>query len=482
MSTAILLGFSCFLCALLLTPICRNAALKFGLVDRPDSTRKLHPFPVPRVGGVAIACAYTVGVLLLNASPLSEALKLRIAARTAPAALFLFVAGLLDDLIGLKPWQKLLAQLASAAIAYAYGIQVHFINGHSIGWLALPITVLWLTACSNAFNLIDGLDGLAAGVGLFATVTVLVAAWLQPNIELALVTVPLAASLLGFLFYNFNPASIFLGDCGSMLIGFLLGCYGILWSQKSATLLGLTGPMIAFAVPLLDTALTILRRYLRHQPVFQADRGHIHHRLLERGFSVRRAALVMYGVSGVAALLSLLASVVHNHFAGWVLVLFCAITWIGVHQLGYVEFGAAGSLMLRGGFRRHLEAHVHLLTIEERLQGAASPEACWSVLRDGCQRFGFHSVEFQFNGRQYREEFDRKASESWTLQIPLIDDDYIQLHRHFESQAPAVVAPFASLLRTTLQVKAAEFRKAETAKEPEYAHSGGGDDWGARLR
>jgi UDP-GlcNAc:undecaprenyl-phosphate GlcNAc-1-phosphate transferase len=477
MFTAILLGFSCFLCALLLTPICRNTALKFGFVDRPDATRKLHAFPVPRVGGIAVACAYGVGVLWLCASPLSDTLKLQIATRTAPAALFLFVAGLLDDLIGLKPWQKLATQLASAGIAYACGIQVHSINGHSIGWLALPITLIWLTACSNAFNLIDGLDGLAAGVGLFATLTVLVAAWLQHNIELALVTVPLAAALLGFLFYNFNPASIFLGDCGSMLIGFLLGSYGILWSQKSATLLGLTAPIIALAVPLLDTILTILRRYLRHQPVFQADRGHIHHRLLDRGFSVRRASLVMYGVSAVAASLSLLASVVHEHFAGLVIVLFSTIALVGIRQLGYVEFDAAGRLMLRGGFRRQLEAQVTLLTIEQRLQGATSPEACWTVLRDGCQRFGFHGVEFHFNGLQYREEFDPEAHASWTLQIPLFDDNYIHLRRRFESQVPALVAPFATLLRTTLQVKAEEFRKAGSLSVPQFAHSGARDEF-----
>jgi UDP-GlcNAc:undecaprenyl-phosphate GlcNAc-1-phosphate transferase len=148
----------------------------------------------------------------------------------------------------------------------------------------LPVTVLWLLACANAFNLIDGLDGLASGVGLFATLTTLCAALMHGDMELALATAPLAGALIGFLRYNFNPASIFLGDCGSLSIGFLLGCYAVMWSQKSATLLGMAAPAIVLAAPLVDTALSIARRFIQHKPIFGADRGHLHHRLLDRGF------------------------------------------------------------------------------------------------------------------------------------------------------------------------------------------------------
>src|SRR5947208_12565007 len=127
-----------------------------------------------------------------------------------------------------------------------------------------------------------GGDGLAAGLGLFATLTMAIAALLHGNLTLAIATAPLAGALLGFLRYNFNPASIFLGDSGSLLVGFLLGCYGVLWTQKSATLLGMAAPLMALSIPLLDTALAIVRRFLRHQPIFGADRGHIHHKLLAR--------------------------------------------------------------------------------------------------------------------------------------------------------------------------------------------------------
>jgi UDP-GlcNAc:undecaprenyl-phosphate GlcNAc-1-phosphate transferase len=126
---------------------------------------------------------------------------------------------------------------------------------------------------------------------------------------------PLAGALLGFLRYNFNPASIFLGDCGSLTIGFLLGCYGIIWSQKSATMLGMTAPLMALAIPLLDTGLAIGRRFLRHQPIFGADRNHIHHQLLDRGLSPRRVALILYGVGGIAAVFSLMQSMYHNRFS-----------------------------------------------------------------------------------------------------------------------------------------------------------------------
>ncbi len=196
-------------------------------------------------------------------------------------------------------------------LAYAAGIRVDIHILHSLpAWpgLGFALTVIWLIGCTNAFNLIDGMDGLAAGVGLVATVTMLIAALTQGNLPLALATMPLAGCLLGFLRYNFNGASVFLGDSGSLLIGFLLGCYGALWSEKSVTLVALTVPLLAVSIPLLEVVLSIVRRYLRNRPIFEADRGHIHHKLLERGLSPEGAVLTIYAFCGVVALLSLLAS------------------------------------------------------------------------------------------------------------------------------------------------------------------------------
>jgi UDP-GlcNAc:undecaprenyl-phosphate GlcNAc-1-phosphate transferase len=198
------------------------------------------------------------------------------------------------------------------------------------------------------------LDGLAAGVGLLATTTTLVAALLDHNIGLAIATVPLAGALLGILRFNFNPASIFLGDSGSLFIGFLLGCYSVLWSQKSATILGMTAPLIALSIPLLDTGLAIIRRFLRCRPIFGADYGHIHHKLLARGLTPRQAVILLYIICGLCAALSLLQSFAHERFEGLIIILFCALAWIGVQHLGYAEFDMARRLILAGNFRRHL--------------------------------------------------------------------------------------------------------------------------------
>ena len=233
-----------------------------------------------------------------------------------PAPRWLSRIGLLDDLFDLRAWIKLLGQLAAAGLACVGGVRILSIGGAPTdAWWNIPLTILWLLACMNAFNLVDGLDGLAAGVGLFATLTVFAAAMMQHNMVLAVATFPLAGALLAFLCYNFNPATIFLGDSGSLLIGFLLGCYAAIWSNKSATLLGMTAPLMALSIPLLDVALAIVRRFLRHQPIFAADRGHIHHRLLDRGFTPRRVVLVLYGLCGLAAAFSLLQGVVHS-FSG----------------------------------------------------------------------------------------------------------------------------------------------------------------------
>ena len=290
MQPLLLLAFCTFLFALIYTPLCRDLFRKLGVFDHPDADRKIHNQPIPRVGGIAMALALgsTYLVTLLLRGWLKPIPGLDLAWRVLPGACIVFLTGLLDDWITLRPWQKFLGQLLGSGWAYFAGLQVSGMAGfHAQHWLSLPLTLFWLVLCTNAFNLIDGVDGLATGVGLFATLTMVLAAFLQNNLALAAVTLPLAGFLLGFLRYNFNPANVFLGDSGSLLIGFLLGCYGVIWSDKSATLLGMTAPLMALFVPLLDVGLSVVRRFLRHQPIFDADRGHIHHRLLDRGLTPR---------------------------------------------------------------------------------------------------------------------------------------------------------------------------------------------------
>jgi len=460
-------ALSAFLVALFLTPLCRNLAIRWGLVDQPDHIRKFHTEAIPRIGGISIFIAYLVSLTLLLLSPLQAGNIVRghldVARNLFPAVTIVFFTGLLDDLLGIKAWQKFVGQLAASALAVCAGVQIIGIAWHPLpAWFTIPLTVLWLVGCTNALNLIDGVDGLAAGIGLFATVTTLIAALLGHNIGLAIATVPLVGALLGILRFNFNPASIFLGDSGSLLIGFLLGCYSVLWSQKSATIIGMTAPLIALSIPLLDTGLAVIRRFLRHQPIFGADHGHIHHKLLDRGFTPRRVVILIYIICGLCAALSLLQNFAHQRFGGAIIVLFCAGAWIGVHQLGYAEFEMARRMVLAGNFRRTLNAELQLATFRDDLAAALTPDQCWEVLQHTYSKFGFHEIRFRLGGRLYTHTTNgHRIANTWTVRIQLSDNDYLNLSREFDTQPPPIVGRFTDAISKILPPKTSEILRAD---------------------
>ncbi len=464
---ALLGAVACAVC-LALTPLVRDLALHFGFVDLPDNVRKTHALPIPRVGGVAIALAYAATFGLLAFVPIDDGSviqgNLALVWKLLPAAAVVFLTGLLDDLRGLKPWQKLLGQCAAAALAYWSGVRVAAVAGVHLGpWTDFAVSTAWLVGCSNAFNLIDGMDGLASGVGLFATLTTLVAALLGRDFALAVATAPLAGCLLGFLRFNFNPASIFLGDCGSLLIGFLLGCYGEIWSQKSATALAMTAPLMAMAIPLLDTGLAIFRRFLRHQPIFSPDRDHIHHHLLKRGLTTRRVALLLYGVGGLAALFSLLLSVPREeHHAGVIIVLFCGAAWLGIQHLGYIELDAAGRTLTSGILRRMVNAQICLRTFEDRLARAETAEDCWQALRGAGKDFGFNRVILRLaDGKREARFGDAPPESCWTLRVPLAEREYVEFTREFHSLVqPMLTTHFVDLVHTRLQARLREVEQS----------------------
>ena len=428
------LGLSSFLFTLILTPLCRNWLRRVGMVDNPDADRKLHPRPVATMGGIPIVIAYlgAFGVLLLTGQriPIGED-SIPFALRLAPALALIFITGLLDDRFRLQPFQKLLAQFVAGGWAFWAGVRITGITDqHLPGWLSIPVTIAWLLICTNAFNLIDGVDGLATGVGLFATATMLIAALLQHNLLLAMATVPLTGALLGFLRYNFNPATIFLGDSGSLFIGFLMGCLGVIWSQKSATILGMTAPLIALSIPIVDLCLSVVRRFLRREPLMRGDRGHIHHRLLARGLSARRAVLILYCVCGVAAVLSLFQSMGTNKTSAAVIVIFCGIAWIGIQNLGYAEFSQARRLILAGGFRESLNSNLALRTFDLALNEAQTREQRWAVLRDALKQFGLVEIHWFVDGKMYHDAlWNSNGQECWSLRIPLKGDDYLNFTR-----------------------------------------------------
>ena len=366
------LGAVAVVLTLILTPLVRDY-LGQAFLDHPDGGRKMHAKALPRVGGIAIVISYAATYAIALALPFSYTYVLHKALpdiiRLSLVCAVVFATGVVDDLVGLKAKQKLIGIVGASMLAFWAGIRVDISFFHGLPqwpWLGFAITVLWLVGCTNAFNLIDGMDGLAAGVGLVAAITMLLAALTQGNLPLALATMPLVGCLLGFLRYNFNPASVFLGDSGSLSIGFLMGCYGALWSEKSVTLVAMTVPILAVSIPLLDVLLSITRRYLRNRPIFQGDRGHIHHKLLERGFSTKGAVLVIYGMCSLVAVLSLVASALHNQFSGLIVLVVCGAAWLGIRHLDYAEFAMASRMFLGGRFRRIIDVEELGYSISKR--------------------------------------------------------------------------------------------------------------------
>jgi UDP-GlcNAc:undecaprenyl-phosphate GlcNAc-1-phosphate transferase len=465
MYSLLFLGFGSLILCWLLTPPCRDLFRRLGIVDRPDHIRKLHFGVIPRVGGLPIAVSYVGAYALFLISPLTAkaalAGHLPFVWSLLPALLVIFATGLADDIAGLRPWEKLLGQTAAAALAYWAGVRILAVGHYSTGhwWWSLPLTALWLIGCANAFNLIDGLDGLAAGVGLFSTLVMLIAALMEGNMMLALATVPLAGCLLGFLRYTFPPASIFLGDSGSLLIGFLLGTFGVIWSQKSTTLLSMAAPLMALALPLLDTSLAIARRFLRSDSIFGPDRGHIHHRLLDLGFTPRNVTLTLYAVCSLFGGLALLLTTWRSLYAGFIVLLFAGVAGFLVSRLRYVEFGIARRMLTTGIFRHMLKRRICLARLETRLLAARSVEESWLAIREAASDFNFSYLHLRLGGEAYEEVLCESVKcEAWQLEVPVNGEGWLTLKREFDSPAGSVaIGMFIDLLYRLLNPKRAGF-------------------------
>ncbi|MFZ5641830.1 MAG: glycosyltransferase family 4 protein [Bacillota bacterium] len=285
--------------SLLATPLVSKLAFKLGAVDRPDN-RKVHSRLMPRLGGLAIYLGFTVTVLFtadLTRPPMIGLLL---------GGSIIVLLGILDDIRDISPRMKLLGQIVAAAVAVSLGIRVDFITNPFGGTIPLewqgipfgiPLTILWIVGITNALNLIDGLDGLAGGLSAIAALTLAVIGWREGALVIVLPALVLAASTIGFLRYNFYPARIFMGDSGSMFLGFILACLSVIGLIKTATVVSVFIPILILGIPIFDTLFAIIRRYFNNQPIFKADKEHLHHRLLEIGLSHRQTVLVIYGVN-----------------------------------------------------------------------------------------------------------------------------------------------------------------------------------------
>jgi len=314
--------------SLIATPPVKRFAHRIGAIDVPKDSRRVHKVPIPRLGGLAIFLGFVFSVLLF--AEIDLALQ-----GVLLGSVLIVSVGVVDDIVPLRAWQKFLAQIVAALIPVFHGVTIDLISNPnifseqyylSLGYLAIPLTVIWIVGITNAVNLIDGLDGLAVGVSTISSLTMLVVALLiTADTNVALVLAALAGACLGFMPYNLNPAKIFMGDTGALLLGFLLATMSIEGLFKFYAIISFAVPFMALALPILDTSFAILRRIARGQSPMAPDRGHFHHRLLDLGFSQKQAVFIIYLISGFLGMIAVIMT-----SSGQVRILFTAITFVTV--------------------------------------------------------------------------------------------------------------------------------------------------------
>lgn len=420
MNTYLTLFLGALSSALFLTPVVRRLARRFNLLDVPEDGRRVHREPVPRLGGIAIflSVMISLGILLFLDNLVTESLRDHQRALTAVLAssTLIFLFGVFDDLVGTNAKWKFLAQGIAGAVLYALGGRIEAATLPFAGSIVIPpvlsliFTLVWVIGISNAFNLIDGMDGLAAGAALFATIVMLVVSFMLGHPYVTVISFALAGSLIGFLRYNFNPASIFLGDSGSLFIGFLLAALSLTSAQKASTAIAVVIPLMAFGLPVLDTGFTIVRRFMGGKPLFEGDREHIHHKLLERGWSQRRVAFVLYGVCALFGFMALLFTTDNGsgRFTGLVLLVVGSGVVLVAGRLRYHEVDE-----VRAGLRRNLSErrlrvanNIRVRRASQAMAEASTLEALFTSLEEMLEigEFVYARVQLGRGGDAARSE------------------------------------------------------------------------------
>ncbi|MDW5299754.1 MAG: MraY family glycosyltransferase [Sedimentibacter sp.] len=298
---------SAVIISFIMTPLARRLAIKVGALDIPKDPRKIHKKPIPYFGGLAIyvsiiACMF---VYMPNTTT-----KLFIMA----GATIIVLTGIVDDMYGMPAKVKMLMQIIAAAVAIKGGVQIHFISNplsatgmsYLLSWLSIPISLFWIVGITNTINLIDGLDGLASGVASIAATTLLFTAATLGHDFIMMQYAIIAGASLGFLPFNFNPAKIFMGDTGSLLLGYMLAVTSVSGMVKSVAAVALAVPVFALGLPIFDTTFAIIRRYINKKPIMQADKDHLHHKLMKIGLNQRQTVLVMYFISMVLGIVAVI--------------------------------------------------------------------------------------------------------------------------------------------------------------------------------
>lgn len=290
--------------AFLSTPLVKSLAYKVGAIDVPKDNRRMHKKPIPRLGGLAIFLAFILSVLLfVDVDKEIRGILL--------GSVLIVIVGVLDDSLALHAVPKFLVQILAACVAVYHGCKIQFISNPnvfsdsahiSLGWLSFPLTVVWIVAITNAVNFIDGLDGLAVGVSTISTATLLVIALMVSDAPIALILAALLGSCIGFIPYNLNPAKIFMGDTGATFLGYILACLSVQGLFKLYAIISFAVPFLILGVPIFDICFAILRRLLKGQNPMKADRGHVHHRLIDMGFNQKQSVAIIYMLTGLLGL------------------------------------------------------------------------------------------------------------------------------------------------------------------------------------
>ncbi|NNC14662.1 undecaprenyl/decaprenyl-phosphate alpha-N-acetylglucosaminyl 1-phosphate transferase [Corallococcus exiguus] len=392
-----------FLVALVLTWRVRERALAWGWLDQANSSRKVHVRPVPRLGGIGIVGGFFAPLCALFI--VDSGVGDQFLAQTS-LIVGLFVGGAIiaalgfyDDLKGAGAKLKFSVQFAVALGLYALGFRIEVLANPfgaelTLGLLSLPLTVLWVVGVINALNLIDGLDGLAGGVAFFGVGTHFLLALMRGDVLLCLLMVALAGAILGFLVFNFNPASIFMGDTGSMFLGFVLAAVSIKTSSKSGTAVALLVPVMALGLPIMDTLLAMVRRSLLGRPMFSADKEHIHHRLMSRLLlSHRTTVLVLYALCTLFMLTALGLSFANSIQSALLLSGIGVVIMVLMRKLGYLDVRHMDAVQQTR--QRNLELRSLVRSVTAAVRAAGSFQEVWNAVRPLSQGLSLSSLELR---------------------------------------------------------------------------------------
>lgn len=290
------------------TPLVKSLAYKVGAIDVPKDNRRMHKVPIPRLGGLAIFLAFLLSVLVF--AEIDRQMR-----GILLGAVMIVVLGVMDDIMALKALPKLIVQIVAAGTAVYHGCVIQFLSNPNVfsnrtymdlGWLSIPITIIWIVAITNAVNFIDGLDGLAVGVSAISTASLIVIAIMVSEVNITVILCALFGACLGFIPYNMNPAKIFMGDTGSTFLGYMMATLSITGLFKMYAIISFAVPFLILGIPIFDICFAFLRRIAKGQNPMVADRGHVHHRLIDMGFSQKQAVAICYMLTAILGLSAVL--------------------------------------------------------------------------------------------------------------------------------------------------------------------------------